>query len=76
MERASTQLKRATNIDVKVISGGEVPGNYNAHLNFGGTNIYKSKQLEQIGEMSVQALLKMATIFPYTDAWNPNCYST
>ena len=24
-----TQLKRATNIDVKVISGGEVPGNYN-----------------------------------------------
>ena len=67
-----TQLKRATNIDVKVISGGEVPQatTPGAFLNFGGTNIYKSKQLEQIGEMFCAGTIKDGDYFPYTDAWN------
>ena len=45
------QLKRSTNQTVEVISGGETPQatTPGAFLNFGGTNVYKSKQLEIIG---------------------------
>ena len=59
--------------DVVVISGGEVPQatTPGAFLNFGGTNIYKSKQLEQIGEMFCAGNVKDGDYFLYTDAWNP-----
>ena len=67
------QLKRATNNDVEVISGGETPQatTPGAFLNFGGTNIYKSKQLEKIGEMFCNGTIKNGDYFLYTDAWNP-----
>ena len=58
------QLRKRTD-DVVVISGGETPQatTPGAFLNFGGTNVYKSKQLEQIGECSVKGKLRLATIF-------------
>jgi hypothetical protein len=67
------QLQRATNEDVKVISGGETPQatTPGAFLNFGGTNVYKSKQLETIGEMFCKGQVKDNDYFLYTDAWNP-----
>jgi glycosyltransferase involved in cell wall biosynthesis len=67
------QLKRATNNDVEVISGGETPQatTPGAFLNFGGTNVYKSKQLEKIGEMFCDGTVKNGDYFLYTDAWNP-----
>jgi len=67
------QLQRATNTDVIVISGGETPQatTPGAFLNFGGTNVYKSKQLEQIGEMFCEGKVKDGDYFLYTDAWNP-----
>jgi len=67
------QLKRATNEEVNVISGGETPQatTPGAFLNFGGTNVYKSKQLEQIGEMFCAGSVKDGDYFLYTDAWNP-----
>jgi hypothetical protein len=67
------QLQRATNEDVKVISGGETPQatTPGAFLNFGGTNVYKSKQLETIGEMFCNGEIKNEDYFLYTDAWNP-----
>jgi len=67
------QLQRATNEDVKVISGGETPQatTPGAFLNFGGTNVYKSKQLEQIGEMFCNGVVRDGDYFLYTDAWNP-----
>ena len=67
------QLQRATNEAVKVISGGETPQatTPGAFLNFGGTNVYKSKQLEQIGEMFCNGDVKDGDYFLYTDAWNP-----
>ena len=67
------QLRRATNEDVKVISGGETPQatTPGAFLNFGGTNVYKSNQLEQIGEMFCAGQVKNGDYFLYTDAWNP-----
>jgi len=67
------QLRRATNEDVKVISGGETPQatTPGAFLNFGGTNVYKSKQLETIGEMFCKGEVEDGDYFLYTDAWNP-----
>jgi len=67
------QLRHATNEDVVVISGGETPQatTPGAFLNFGGTNVYKSKQLEQIGEMFCKGEIKNDDYFLYTDAWNP-----
>ena len=67
------QLQRATNIDIKVVSGGETPQatTPGAFLNFGGTNVYKSKQLEKIGEMFCNGTIKDGDYFLYTDAWNP-----
>ena len=67
------QLKRATNEDVVVISGGETPQatTPGAFLNFGGTNVYKSNQLAQIGEMFCNGEVKDGDYFLYTDAWNP-----
>ena len=67
------QLQRATNENVEVISGGETPQatTPGAFLNFGGTNVYKSKQLEQIGEMFCKGEVEDGDYFLYTDAWNP-----
>jgi glycosyltransferase involved in cell wall biosynthesis len=67
------QLRRATNEDVIVVSGGETPQatTPGAFLNFGGTNVYKSNQLEQIGEMFCAGQVKDGDYFLYTDAWNP-----
>jgi len=67
------QLRRSTNEEVKVISGGETPQatTPGAFLNFGGTNVYKSKQLETIGKMFCNGEVKDNDYFLYTDAWNP-----
>ena len=67
------QLRNSTNEEVVVISGGETPQatTPGAFLNFGGTNVYKSKQLEQIGEMFCAGTIKDGDYFLYTDAWNP-----
>ena len=56
-----------------VISGGETPQatTPGAFLNFGGTNVYKSKQLETIGEMFCKGQVTDGDYFLYTDAWNP-----
>tara|TARA_B100000965_G_C19595098_1_gene759791 strand:+ start:1574 stop:2623 length:1050 start_codon:yes stop_codon:yes gene_type:complete len=72
-EHLPRQLKRSTNEEVITISGGETPQatTPGAFLNFGGTNIYKSKQLEQIGEMFCNGQVKDDDYFLYTDAWNP-----
>jgi glycosyltransferase involved in cell wall biosynthesis len=72
-EHLPRQLQNATNNVVKVISGGETPQatTPGAFLNFGGTNVYKSKQLEIIGEMFCKGEVKDGDYFLYTDAWNP-----
>ena len=72
-EHLPKQLQCATNKAVRVISGGEAPQatTPGAFLNFGGTNVYKSKQLETIGEMFCNGEIKDGDYFLYTDAWNP-----
>lgn len=67
------QVKKSTNDDVNVISGGDTPQatTPGAFLNFGGTNVYKSSQLQLIGEMFCDGKVKNGDYFLYTDAWNP-----
>lgn len=71
-EHLPKQLEKYSD-NVVVISGGDVPMSTTpgAFLNFGGTNVYKSKQLEQIGEMFCNGEVKDGDYFLYTDAWNP-----
>ena len=60
--------------NVQVISGPEdipsatTPG---AFLNFGGTNIYKSNQVEQIGRLFCSGRIHSGDHFIFTDAWHP-----
>jgi hypothetical protein len=72
-EHLPKQIAKSTNKPVKIISGGETPQatTPGAFLNFGGTNVYKSKQLEQIGELFCNGTVKNGDYFLYTDAWNP-----
>jgi len=68
-----TLLER-NGIDVTVIEGpSDIPAatTPGAFLNFGGTNIYKSAQLEQIAKLFCEGKIKDGDYFLYTDAWNP-----
>jgi len=67
------QLQRATNEEVIVISGGEVPQatTPGAFLNFAGTNNYKSQQMLEISRLFANGEIKNGDYFLYTDAWNP-----
>ena len=66
-------LKKAGH-DVKIISGPEdipsatTPG---AFLNFGGTNIYKSRQVEEISRLFCAGSVSAGDHFIFTDAWHP-----
>jgi hypothetical protein len=66
-------LKKAGH-NVQIISGPEdvpsatTPG---AFLNFGGTNIYKSRQVEQIGRLFCEGSVNAGDHFLFTDAWHP-----
>jgi hypothetical protein len=60
--------------NVQIIAGPEdipratTPG---AFLNFGGTNIYKSSQVEQIGRLFCDGRIHAGDHFIFTDAWHP-----
>ena len=68
------QLLRDAGYSVEVISGPEdipsatTPG---AFLNFGGTNIYKAKQVETIGRLFCDGKVTSGDHFIFTDAWHP-----
>ena len=59
---------------VNIISGptdipsATTPG---AFLNFGGTNIYKARQVEQMGRLFCSGAVKPGDHFLFTDAWHP-----
>jgi glycosyltransferase involved in cell wall biosynthesis len=60
--------------DIHVISGptdipsATTPG---AFLNFGGTNIYKASQVEQMGRLFCDGRVSSGDHFIFTDAWHP-----
>jgi hypothetical protein len=67
-------LLRKAGHNVQIISGPEdipkatTPG---AFLNFGGTNIYKSAQVEQMGRLFCSGSVHPGDHFIFTDAWHP-----
>jgi glycosyltransferase involved in cell wall biosynthesis len=67
-------LLRRHGHNVDVISGPDdiptatTPG---AFLNFGGTNIYKSRQVEIMGRLFCDSKVKAGDHFIFTDAWHP-----
>ena len=68
------ELLQKAGHDVEIISGptdiptATTPG---AFLNFGGTNIYKSAQVEQMGRLFCTGAVKPGDHFIFTDAWHP-----
>jgi glycosyltransferase involved in cell wall biosynthesis len=60
--------------DVHIIEGptdipsATTPG---AFLNFGGTNIYKARQVEQMGRLFCSGRVNSGDHFLFTDAWHP-----
>jgi hypothetical protein len=68
------KLLRKAGHNVQVISGptdipnATTPG---AFLNFGGTNIYKSAQVEQMGRLFCNGAVHPGDHFLFTDAWHP-----
>jgi len=67
-------LLRRLGHDVEIIDGptdiprATTPG---AFLNFGGTNIYKSRQVEKIGRLFCAGRIHPGDHFIFTDAWHP-----
>ena len=68
------QLLKKAGHDVQIISGptdipnATTPG---AFLNFGGTNIYKSAQVDQMGRLFCNGAVRPGDHFIFTDAWHP-----
>jgi len=67
-------LLRKAGHNVNIISGptdipsATTPG---AFLNFGGTNIYKASQVEQMGRLFCSGSVNPGDHFVFTDAWHP-----
>ena len=73
-QRHVPNLLRKAGHNVHVIDGPKdipnatTPG---AFLNFGGTNIYKANQVEQMGRLFCSGAVKSGDHFLFTDAWHP-----
>ena len=69
-EHLPKQLAKSTNEEIITISGGDAPQatTPGAFLNFGGTNVYKSNQLAQIGSLFCEGKIKSGenVIFMFT----------
>ena len=67
-------LLRKAGHNVNIISGpGDIPSatTPGAFLNFGGTNIYKARQVEQMGRLFCSGSVCPGDHFVFTDAWHP-----
>ena len=67
-------LLRKAGHNVQIISGpSDIPSatTPGAFLNFGGTNIYKANQVEQLGRLFCAGSIKAGDHFIFTDAWHP-----
>jgi hypothetical protein len=67
-------LLRKRGHSVQIISGpSDIPSatTPGAFLNFGGTNVYKASQVEQMGRLFCAGAVKPGDHFLFTDAWHP-----
>jgi len=68
------ELLQKAGHNVNIISGpSDIPSatTPGAFLNFGGTNIYKASQVEQLGRLFCAGSVKAGDHFIFTDAWHP-----
>jgi hypothetical protein len=68
------ELLRKAGHHVQIISGpSDIPSatTPGAFLNFGGTNIYKASQVEQMGRLFCNGSVHPGDHFIFTDAWHP-----
>jgi glycosyltransferase involved in cell wall biosynthesis len=68
------ELLRKEGHDVHIIEGpSDIPSatTPGAFLNFGGTNIYKARQVEQMSRLFVEGRVSSGDHFIFTDAWHP-----
>jgi len=68
------ELLKEQGHDVIVIQGpGDIPAatTPGAFLNFGGTNIYKARQVEEMSRLFTSGNVKQGDHFLFTDAWHP-----
>lgn len=72
-QHVPNQIAEHTEEPVITISGDAVPQSTTpgAFLNFGGTNVYKSKQMETIASMFCAGEIVAGDYFLFLDAWNP-----
>jgi len=73
-KRYVPKLLKKEGHDIEVICGpADIPSatTPGAFLNFGGTNIYKSAQVEQMGRLFVSGSVNANDHFLFTDAWHP-----
>jgi hypothetical protein len=67
-------ILKQTGLDIQVIEGptdipsATTPG---AFLNFGGTNVYKARQVEQMGRLFCEGKVQAGDHFVFADAWHP-----
>jgi len=67
-------LLRKEGYDVHIIEGpSDIPSatTPGAFLNFGGTNIYKARQVEEMGRLFTAGRVNDGDHFVFTDAWHP-----
>lgn len=68
------KLLQDNGFDVVVVDGPvDIPASTTpgAFLNFGGTNVYKSAQVEKLGRLFCAGSIKSGDQFIFTDAWHP-----
>ena len=68
------ELLRKAGHHVEVIAGPtDIPSatTAGAFLNFGGTNIYKSSQVEHMGRLFCNGAIRAGDHFVFSDAWHP-----
>ena len=73
-KRHVPDLLRKEGHNVQIISGpADIPSatTPGAFLNFGGTNIYKASQVEQMGRLFCNGSVHPGDHFVFTDAWHP-----
>jgi hypothetical protein len=73
-KRHVPDLLRKEGHNVQIISGpADIPSatTPGAFLNFGGTNIYKASQVEQMGRLFCDGSVHPGDHFVFTDAWHP-----
>ena len=60
-------------MNVRIVDGVESTNNTSsgAFLNFGGTNVYKSRQVEAIARLFCSGAIAAGDHFIFTDAWHP-----